>query len=101
MHAGMHAGLLIRACKPCLLGLVKAYSIRESQGERRGYRGLEVGSVEAHQQPGECGAVDGLELLENEVMLSAALTKINFCGELDEEDGTIGEGVPASHKLIV
>ena len=56
--------------------------------------------MEAHQQPGECGAVDGLEFIEDEVVLSAALTKINFCGELDEEDGTIGKGVPASHKLV-
>ena len=28
-------------------------------------------------------------------MLGASLTKVNLCGELDEEDGAIGEGVPA------
>jgi len=27
-------------------------------------------------------------------MLGAALPKVNLCGELDEEDGAVGEGVP-------
>ena len=56
--------------------------------------------MEAHQQPGECGAVDGLEFIEDEIVLGAALPEINFCGELDEEDGSIGKGVPASQKCV-
>jgi len=27
-------------------------------------------------------------------MLSTALPEVNLCGELDEEDGAVGEGVP-------
>lgn len=59
------------------------------------YRGLKVGSVEANHQPWVDGSVDRLELIVDEVMLSAALTKVNLSGELDEEDGAVGERVPA------
>ncbi len=59
--------------------------------------------MEAHNQPWEGGSVDGLELIVDEVVLGAALTEVNLCGELDEEDGAIGEGVPVrtcSHEQV-
>ncbi len=31
-------------------------------------------------------------------MLGTALTKVNLCGELDEEDGAVGEGVPTCQE---
>ncbi len=51
--------------------------------------------MEADHQPWEGCTVDRLESVVDEVMLSTALTKVDLCGELDEEDGAVGEGVPA------
>lgn len=59
------------------------------------YRGLKVGSVEAHNQPGEGGAVHCLQLTIDEVVLGAALAEVNLSGKLDEEDWTVAEGVTA------
>jgi len=50
--------------------------------------------VEPDHQPWEGCTVDGLEGIVDEVMLGTALAKVNLCGELDEEDGAVGEGVP-------
>ena len=51
--------------------------------------------MEANHQPGEDSAVDGFQGLQDEVMLGAALPKVDLCGELDEEDGAVLEGVAA------
>ena len=64
------------------------------------YRGLKVGSVEAHNQPGKGGTIHCLQLPIDEVMLSAALAEVNFSGELDEEDWTVAEGVTASGEAF-
>ena len=70
------------------------------QGKGGVYRRLKVGSVEAHNQPGEDCTVDCLQLSIDEVVLSAALAEVNLCGELDEEDWTIAEGVTAGGNAI-
>ena len=56
--------------------------------------------MESHNQPGVGSAVHRLEGVVDEVVLSAALAKVDLSGELDEEDWAIGKGVPAAKAYM-